>query len=263
LKSIILAAGEGRRLRPLTENNPKCMVNLFGKSLLQRQIEVMKSCGIDEIVIVTGYKSEMIKFPDIHYVRNENYEYTNMVKTLFCAKKELVGNIIISYGDIIYEKSVLQKLINAKTDISVIIDKNWKMYWNERFENPLNDAESLKINAEGNISEIGQCVNSFDDIQGQYIGLMKFNYNGTEILKQFYDNCKNNSKNGLNVLNSTIPFEKSYMTDLLQGLINAGHTLKPLMINGGWLELDTIEDYKLYQEMYKKNRLGKFINLEK
>ena len=73
LKSIILAAGEGRRLRPLTENNPKCMVNLFGKSLLQRQIEVMKSCGIDEIVIVTGYKSEMIKFPDIHYVRNENY----------------------------------------------------------------------------------------------------------------------------------------------------------------------------------------------
>ena len=52
------------------------------------------------------------------------------------------------------------------------------------------------------------------------------------------------------------------MTDLLQGLINAGHTLKPLMIKGGWLELDTIEDYNLYQDLYKKNRLNKFINLD-
>ena len=91
---------------------------------------------------------------------------------------------------------------------------------------------------------------------------MKFNRSGTEILKQFYDNCKNSSQNGSNVLNPNISFEKSYMTDLLQGLINAGHTLKPLMIKGGWLELDTIEDYNLYQDLYKKNRLNKFINLD-
>ena len=262
MKGIILAAGEGKRLRPLTNNIPKSMISFLGMTLLERQVDIMKKCQINDIIVVTGYKSDKINIPEINYIKNENFHKTNMVETLFCAKDELIGDIIISYADIIYEKNVLEKLINAEVDMSIIIDKNWEIYWKERFENPLNDAESLKINTEGDISEIGQCANSLDDIQGQYIGLMKFNRSGTEILKQFYDNCKNSSQNGSNVLNPNISFEKSYMTDLLQGLINAGHTLKPLMIKGGWLELDTIEDYNLYQDLYKKNRLNKFINLD-
>ena len=71
MKAIILAAGEGKRLRPLTEDVPKCMVTLFGKSLLERQIEIFRQCGIDDISIVTGYCHDKITFPNVQYFRNE------------------------------------------------------------------------------------------------------------------------------------------------------------------------------------------------
>ena len=86
MKSIILAAGEGKRLRPLTNNTPKCMVEIFGKSLLERQIEIMKSCGINDIVVVTGYKSNMINIPGIIFEKNVNYKNTNMIETYFVLK---------------------------------------------------------------------------------------------------------------------------------------------------------------------------------
>jgi L-glutamine-phosphate cytidylyltransferase len=261
LKSIILAAGEGTRLRPLTENVPKSMVKIFGTTLLKRQINNLRKCLIENIIVVTGYKADKINIEGVKYIENKNYYKTNMVETLFCANEELVGDVIISYGDIIYEEEILKKLINSKEDISIVIDKKWKKYWDKRFDDPLDDAESLKINSEGNIIEIGQKINNILDVQGQYIGLMKFNVNGIKILKEFYEESKKKSKNGKNVLNPNIPFEKSYMTDLLQGLINSGYALKPLIINGGWLELDSITDYKLYQKMLKENSLSEFINL--
>jgi L-glutamine-phosphate cytidylyltransferase len=262
LKSIILAAGEGTRLRPLTEKIPKSMVEIFGTTLLERQIDNFKKCMIEDITVVTGYKSNKININEIKCIKNKNYHKTNMVETLFCANNELVGNVIISYGDIIYETKILKKLIKSKEDITIVIDKKWQRYWNKRFDNLLDDAESLKINSKGNIIEIGQKINKLNDVHGQYIGLMKFSANGIKILKKIYQESKEKSKNGKNILNPNIPFEKSYMTDLLQGLIISGYLLKPLIINGGWLELDSITDYKLYQKMYKENCLSELINLD-
>jgi choline kinase len=155
LNAIILAAGEGTRLRPLTNDKPKGLVELFGKSILERQIDIFMSCGITDISIVTGFNAEMIQFPYINYFHNPNFKITNMVETLFCAKEKLNESSIISYGDIIFEKSVLEKLINSEYDISVIIDLAWKDYWKVRFENPLEDAESLILN-NGYIADIGQ-----------------------------------------------------------------------------------------------------------
>jgi len=262
LKSIILAAGEGKRLRPLTNNTPKCMVEIFGKSLLERQIEIMKSCGINDIVVVTGYKSNMINIPGIIFEKNVNYKNTNMIETLFCAKSHFEGEIIITYGDIVYEKKVLEKLINSSNSISIIVDKNWKNYWEKRFLNPLSDAETLKIGPKGNIIDIGQKTNNITEIDGQYIGLMKFNSEGTEIIKNFYEKSKKQSQNGKNPLNEKIPFENSYMTDLLQGLIKNSLHLNPVFINGGWIELDSLDDYNLYKKLYEENKLKELINFE-
>ena len=104
MKAIILAAGEGKRLRPLTNNTPKCLVNLFGKSLLQWQIETFRSCQIDDISVVTGYRSELINLPGLKIFQNKKFETTNMVESLFCASQELSEQTIVSYGDIIFEK---------------------------------------------------------------------------------------------------------------------------------------------------------------
>ena len=263
LKAIILAAGEGKRLRPLTDDKPKTMVNLFGMSLLERQINTFKNCGIQNLIIVGGYKNETINFSNIKKYTNSDYANTNMVETLFCAESEMYDEIIVSYGDIIFEKDILINLINSNEDISVVIDKNWQKYWELRFADPLNDAESLRLDSMNNIVEIGQNVKNIADIQGQYIGLMKFQGKGLEFMRKFYEKSKEESnKTGYNPLNENIPFKKSYMTDLIQGLVNTGCKIKAISINNGWLELDSNDDYKIYNEMYDTGKLSEFFKID-
>jgi choline kinase len=263
MKSIILAAGEGTRLRPLTLKIPKCLVKIFGKSFLEWQLNTFHNCNINDIVVITGYLKDLINLPNIRYYNNSNYDKTNMVETLFTAKDELKDSVIISYGDIIFEEHVLKSLINSEEEISVIIDQNWKEYWELRFKNPLDDAESLLLDSNNYITEIGQKVTSYDKIHGQYIGLMKFQGNGINFLKNFYEEKKLDAKNGINPLNPSVPFEKSFMTDLLNGIIKSGKKIKAIQIKNGWLELDSISDYDIYNKLYKNKQLSKFFNVEK
>ncbi len=260
MNAIILAAGQGNRLKPLTNDKPKCLVKLFGKSLLNWQLDVFQNLQINDISIVKGYLHEQINFPNINFYENKKYETTNMIETLFCASEKISDSTIISYGDIIYEKSVLEKLIENDDDISLIIDKNWKEYWSLRFDDPISDLESLSIDSLNNIQSIGQKIKNIDEIQGQYIGLMKFQNTGSEILKSFYNKCKSYAKNGKNYLKTDVLFEKSYMTDLLQGMIDEGYKIRAIPINNGWLELDSYDDYLKYQKMYENETISKFFN---
>lgn len=262
LKVIVLAAGQGKRLHPLTNNKPKCMVELFGKTLLQRQIEIYRNCGISDISVVTGYHDSKINYPDIYKLKNKRYLTTNMVESLFCAQEKLFGSVIVSYGDIIFEKKIIKKLINSENDISIIIDKNWKDYWKIRFNDPLKDAESLVIDKNGFIQSIGQKVENVEEIEGQFIGLMKFQNDGIKNIKKFYEKIKKISISGSNPINTNLPFEKSFMTDFLQGLINFDYKLKAVSIKNGWLELDSLKDYRLYKKMHVEDTLKKFIAIE-
>ncbi len=260
MKAIILAAGEGKRLRPLTENIPKCMVKLFDKSILETQIDIFHKCGITDISVVTGYKNELIKFPNITYFKNENYSNTNMVETLFCAKEKLDGEVIISYGDIIFESKVLQEIMNSKEDYSIIVDDSWEKYWRLRFDDPLNDAETLILDNENYITEIGQKPTNLEEIQSQYIGLIKFQNDAIDFVLNCYERMKKKSLSGKNPLNPKIPFEKSYMTDFLQCLIKENRKIKAIPINNGWLEMDSMRDYNIYKKKIKDNSIKEFIN---
>jgi len=260
LKAIILAAGEGKRLRPLTENKPKCMVELFGKNLLKWKIDVLKECGISDIIIVTGYMSEKINLKQVRFYENKLFETTNMVETLFCAREEFNDSLLIIYGDIIFEKKVLEKILKSKNEISLVTDENWKEYWKIRFEDPLDDAESLEVDQEGFVQSIGQKVKVIDEISGQYIGLIKFPKKSIQGILEFYDKMKEKSKTEKNPLNSNLPFEKSYMTDFLQVMINSGFKIKAIPVKNGWLELDSIEDYNIYKKLFDNGQIKKIFN---
>ena len=83
MKGIILAAGEGKRLRPLTKDRPKSMIEFGKMTLLQRQINVMRECDVNDIVVVTGYKADKIDISGVRYYKNRKFDETNMVETLF------------------------------------------------------------------------------------------------------------------------------------------------------------------------------------
>jgi L-glutamine-phosphate cytidylyltransferase len=240
---IILAAGQGTRLRPLTEKCPKCMVETGGKSLIQWQVETAREAGIENIVIVGGYLIEMIDIPNVKIIKNPKFDKTNMVVSLFCAKDYFSDSMIISYGDILFEKHIIEKAISCDAPVGVIIDTEWKQYWETRFSDPLTDAETLKLDSTGdNIIEIGKSPTSFQEIQAQYIGVTKFNSVGIDALKAIYSQEEDAFKKGEKLICKERNLSELYMTDIIQGLINAGKDVKAIPINGSWLEVDNLKD---------------------
>ena len=104
MNAIILAAGMSSRLRPITSDKPKCMLKLFNETLLERQIKIFRNYNINDITIVTGYRSEVIDISNVNYVKNENYETTNINESLFCALEPSNGPILVTYSDIVFEQ---------------------------------------------------------------------------------------------------------------------------------------------------------------
>lgn len=248
MKVIILAAGEGTRLRPLTNDRPKCMVELEDKPLIKYQLDLFKKFNISDINIVTGYLQEKIEFENVNKYFNPKYDSTNMVATLFCAGELFDGNddILISYGDIVYNDQVLNTILDTDSKISVVVDKNWKEYWSARMNNPLDDAETLKIDENGNIKELGKEPTSYDDIEGQYIGLIKIRKDVSLEIKKFYENLdKNTIYDGKDYANM-------YMTSFLQMIADNLMSLTPAYIRNGWMEVDCATDLK-YSAYYKQD----------
>ena len=164
-----------------------------------------------------------------------------MVYTLFCAKELLNSDddILISYGDIVYNDKVLNAIVNDKSKIGVVVDRNWFDYWSERMENSLDDAETLKINDQGNIYEIGKKPISYDEIQGQYVGLIKFKAEIIPSIKNLYE------KLDRNLIYDGKDFNNMYMTTFLQLISENITPLKPVYINNGWIEIDAPSDLLL------------------
>lgn len=250
MRAIILAAGFGSRLMPLTKDNPKCMVEYKNKKIIDYEIQALKENDIHEICVVGGYLFDVLKdYVSEKYnlgifYKNENYDKTNMVHTLFCTREFLQKciedeqDVIISYADIVYFKDSIEKLKNSKDDFAIIIDKAWKNLWEKRFKNPLDDAETLKLK-DGFIVELGKKAKNYDEIQGQYIGLFKFSHVFLKkVLKSYGELDKNLFYDGKD-------FKNMYMTSFLQILIDQYKNAKAVEISGNWCEIDFVEDLKV------------------
>lgn len=245
-QAIILAAGQGTRLRPITNDRPKCLVPLLGRTLLDRQVDTLNSEGITDIHIATGYRADQIESLGLKCSYNDKYETTNMVESLFSAIEFLRNckeDLIIAYGDIIYKRENLRTLINHDDDVNIMIDKNWLALWSLRLSNPLDDAETLVLNDNNYIVELGKKPVNYDKIHGQYTGLIKVNANKIGDFISFYEGLNRQGKyDGQS-------FENMYMTSFIQLLINNGWGVKAAIVNDGWLEIDSVEDLELYQSL--------------
>ena len=212
------------------------MVELKKRRLIDYQIDILNTCGITNILAVGGYLSEKLLTVFSHVKRNQQFDNTNMVYTLMCAKNELLDGAIVAYGDIVYSRNILDKLISTDDDICVVVDDNWLSYWQKRNSNVLEDAESLKINEDGYLEEIGGTAKSIDEIQSQYIGLIKVSQQGAEKLVNLYHTSQRTG-----YINNK-PYKQAYLTDLLQDAINANIKVRAVRCNEPWIEVDTVMD---------------------
>ena len=249
MNAIILAAGMGSRLGPVTEDIPKGMIKLFEKSLLEMQIDIFKQCGINDITIVTGYLGEKITFPGINYVENKNFSLTNINESLFCAKEKFQDESIISYSDIIYEKKIIEQLVNFNGDIGIGVRLNFKPHYNGRILHPISEAENVVIE-NNKIIKMQKNISKCDNNQniGEFLGLMKLSKNASNILVQKYSELENSH---VGKFHDAPSLKQAYITDMLQEIIDSDYLLEPILIEGKWYEIDTEQDLEFARQNFK------------
>lgn len=248
--SIILAAGEGTRLLPYTKNTPKSLVEINNTSMLEEQLKLFKLFKIKSY-IVGGYLSDKLKNFTNNIFINKDFSVTNMVYTLFKARAVFNDDIIISYGDILFTRNILNDIINSNDNIVVASDMNWRSYWSKRIDNPIDDLETFKT-SENKILDLGGKAKSIEEIQGQFIGLLKISKNFLNDFIKTYDDCI--KKKYIN----NKPFKKAFMTDFIQELINRNFEVNFIKMYDPWIEIDTVDDLKSNET---KNRIRDIIRI--
>jgi len=240
IKAIIVAAVHDKRLEPFNEDLPKCMLEVKGKTILERQIENIRECGINDIIIIKGYKQEIINIPNVKYYINNDFENTGIVSSLFFSKEEMNDDFIFLYSDIIFDKKLLEKLLKNKSDICLVADLDWKKRYNERVKRPTGEVELIKVN-EDQITRIGKNIDP-KTAHGEFIGLAMFSKKGAHNLKECYKNALKKYKN--KKFHEASSIEKAYFTDMIQEIIDNDFQIDHLDVYGDWIEIDTFEDYR-------------------
>lgn len=261
MKVIIVAGGLGTRLGKYTENLPKGLLDLLGKSLIQRQIDIFRRLGLNDIIIVRKHLASMINFPGVRYHDEDPTQEGNMVRGFFHARSEFEEDIIMSYGDIIFDEEVVRKVINTKCDVGVVVDVDWKDYWKMRVGSINNDSESMILNRDDIVS-LGVPNPLESDMHGRYIGLIKFSKKKLDKIQKIYDSNKKKFWDKDEKWYTSKNFKKAFTTDFIQCLIDNKIKVKAIKIKRGWLEFDTVDDYEKILNMAKDGTLSEFIKLD-
>jgi phosphoenolpyruvate phosphomutase len=256
ITTIIPAAGFEKQLLPLIEDKPKCLLDIKGKTILERAVAALNQCNIKDIAVVRGYKKEAIALPNLRYYDNDQYEDTGELHSIFCAENELKGRTLILYGDIIFDTAILEKLLKSPADIAIVVDLAW-IDQEQRGAQPLHlnpDLVSLEEppgksylsrfvipEGEHRVVRIGQQL-PHEQAHGEFIGMAMFSEKGTQALRDCYRSAQSRYKSaGFHEAGS---FMKASFTDMLQELIDRGHTVHAVPIFKGWMEVDSFEEYQ-------------------
>lgn len=240
MKAIILAAGGSTRLGDITKKIPKGLLDINGKSIIQRQIDIYKKNGIDEIIIITGPNAECFKFNDVVYVPDELHDEHEVLASLMEAREFMDDDFIMSYSDIVYDENILQQMLDSKDDISIGVDFEWGKRYENRIQHPKSQADNVLVKNK-KIVKIKKNISQMKNDQkiGEFIGIIKLSKNGSTYfvkkfleLKKFHKGKFQNAKS----------FKKAYLTDLLQELIDENIKISYQDVKGKWFEIDTPED---------------------
>lgn len=238
MKAVILAAGVGSRIRPLTDNKPKSLLDINGKTILERMLGGIQEVGIKDVIIVTGYLEEQItdytqkNFPNLNftYKKNDIYKDTNTGYSLLLARGLVKDDAFIKFdADVVFESAVLKKLVDCPVS-ALCIDRNINL-----------DAEEVKVRVDGSgkIVEVGKKMDPKLAL-GESIGIEKINTDAGEVLFGELDKLMKDKEN-----------HNRYYDDSYPTIVKAGLPFEAVDITGlKWVEIDTHEDYQKALDLF-------------
>ena len=249
MRAIILAAGSGLRLGQHTKDIPKALLDLNGKSILERQISLLRQHAINEIFVVTGYQQEKHTLKDIEYIFNPRYAETEQLASMMVARTKISDDVLIIFGDIVFDEQILQQILVSNDDIGIAIDLDWEKSYNERPDNPKSLADKVLI-YQKKIQQISAKITSLsmkNQQIGEFLGVIKLSRRGSKIMVQKYQELERSHTGKFHDASS---LEKAKLVDILQELIDSKIEIYPIPITGKWCEIDTPKDLERARKIF-------------
>ena len=265
MRGIIIAAGLGSRMGTLTTDRPKCMLPIHGRPLLHHTIDHMAAAGCHEFVVIVGYKAETVEARGATIVENKNFAHNNILHSLMSASDYLEGSVMCSYSDIWVEPEIHRKLVEADGDIVVAVDDDWLPYYEGREHHPVPEAENVFFDDQHQVRQIGKHLRPEDADRfhcGEFLGLWRMNEKGTAHFRKTFEQLDDR-------LSQDEPFQQAahwrtaYITDMVQEITDTGTPVGCAVIQRGWAELDTVEDYERLDSIAERQRLLKLCEFQK
>jgi len=247
MKAIIVAAGRGRRLGQETDAIPKCMVRVAGKPILHRQLESLAAAGVDEVVIVRGYRGDRIAppagGPPVRFVENPAWAENNILTSLFYAEAEMRDGFVFSYSDIVFAPEHARGVVASPGPIALVVDRRWRDAYEGRTQHPVSEAELARV-AEGAggpiVARVGKRLVAEADAAGEFTGLARFTAEGAAALVEVWDEALARGRTA--PFGAAATLNNAYLSDGLNAVAERGVALRPVFMDGRWREIDTEED---------------------
>ncbi len=252
MRPVIIAAGRGSRLQNETDEIPKTLVEVMGRPMLEWILEALASAGLSrkDVVFVCGYRADVIKarYPEFTYVTNHDWQNNNILQSLMMARDLLRGGFVSTYGDIVYEGAVVQKLVASEADIALGCDTRWRRRYVGRTQHPETDAEKLRADGK-RVVELSRTIAS-EEADGEFIGVMKLKPAGAAELTRAFDEAERRYGGGM--FREGRSFQKAYLIDLLAEMLEQGVSMQREDTLGGYMEIDTVQDLAMAEAWWNE-----------
>ncbi len=238
MHAVILSAGRGSRLLPLTEDLPKCLLPIGLTTVLGMQLDTLFQAGIQKVTVVTGFNAQMVDAevnsrpsgPKVKTLFNPFYQVADNLASCWMARKAMKPDFLLINGDTLFEPALLEKVLSAPASpIAVTIDK--KDHY---------DGDDMKVTLDGSrLQAIGKTLTP-TETNGESIGMLRFMGDGPQIFKNEIKALMRNNKG-----------TKSWFLSAIHGLAQNGIPIETINIQGSvWSELDTPEDYEICRSLF-------------
>ena len=250
MKAIVIAAGEGSRMGKLTQNIPKPLVMVNGKSIIERQLSILKQNKILDVIIVTGSYNEKFNFKNVVYVNDLDHKKHDTLGSLMTARDYMNDEIIITYADQIFDEKIMESVINFKGDIGIAVDLDWEKNYVNRDQHPKSEAENVLING-NEILELRKNISECKENEkiGECLGLMKFSRKASKVFLDKYSELEISHQGKFHNAPS---LEKALISDMIQELIDSEINVEPIYVSGKWCEIDTPQDLEIARKIFEE-----------
>ncbi len=248
-RAILIAAGRGKRLGAHTEEIPKCMVQVGALPILGWVWKALSAVGVEELVVIRGYRGDVLEtfvrslVPKVSFVDNHEWQTNNVLLSMAHARQFLDQPTYLTYSDIIFTPAVARAAASSTAEIGLVIDREFRSIYVGRTEHPLDEGEVSDLMPGGTVARVGKRALAPADAIGEYIGLARLGARGVATVANTLDALAKRFEG-----RETAPFQRAttyrnaYQTDLWQELVDGGVSVDPILVDGGWREIDTSQD---------------------